>query len=337
MSDRNAYEGEMRLRRPYDTDDPEFSSLAEEVRSACLGAPGPEVQARHIQAIVEQARRIPEVPTVASGGVGRRSRPLGVLARLGAAAAILALLTGSLALAGVDLPILPDGTSDDSPAHESRPEPTREDATRSETAEAVQAAIRSSLPMLKVGDLSGCEFGAMVSAAARGVEPDTSGCEKSDSGEDEEPGAGRSETAQRVQAAIEVNLPLLHAGGISGCEFGAMVSAAAHGVEPDTSRCEKANLKAGADQTDSKAAKQKGSAAAEPSAPNQNTSPKQSHSKKEAAEGGAAGSSNEPGAKANKQGKTKAKGNDKGDVKAPGQGKGKGPPAGKPGGSSNGD
>ena len=325
MSGHDAYEDEMRLRRPYDTDDPEFSSLAEEIRSACRGAPGPDVEARHIRAIVEQARLSPEVPIAEPAVVRRTSKPVGVLARLGAAAAALAVLTGSLALAGVDLPVFPDS------AGESREKTGEADAAdgdenRSETAQRVQAVIEANLPLLQAGDISGCEFGEMVSAAARGVEPDTSKC--NNEGDDAEPELGRSETAQRVQAAIEVNLPLLHAGEISGCEFGAMVSAAARGVEPDTSKCEKNKLRAETDEAVSTDAKQKGSAAAKPSAPTKASKAADEAQGKKAAE--------EPAAKANNTDKAQTKVEDEDEF--PGQGKGKGaPPIGKPGGKSNGD
>jgi hypothetical protein len=343
MSGHGAYEDEMRLRRPYDTDDPEFSSLAEELRSACRGAPGPDVEARHIRAIVEQARLTPEAPIAEPNVVGRASKPVGVLARLGAAAAALAVLTGSLALAGVDLPVLPDRDSDT--AGESREKTAEADAAdgdenRGETALRVQAAIESNVPLLQAGDISGCEFGAIVSAAGRGVEPDTSKCngENAAEGDDAEPGPAQSETAQRVQAAIEVNLPLLHEGEISGCEFGAIVSAAARGVEPDTSNCDTATVKAEADEAVSEGAKQKGGSAAKSSAPKGSKTAGDSQGNKEGGGGDATGASEEPAAKANNKGNAKAKGKGTDEDKAPGLGKGNGaPPAGKPGGKFDGD
>ena len=333
MSDHGAYEDEMRLRRPYDSDDAEFSSLAEEIRSACLGAPGPDVQARHLQAILAQARAVAEVPVVEDAVVVRRAKPLGVLARLGAAAAGLALLTGSLALAGVDLPVLPDRASDDI-EETGVAEGGDDEDDRSETAVRVQAAIQSGLPMLQAGDISGCEFGAMVSAAARGVEPDTSKCTGDENGaEDGE--SPRSETAQRVHAALEENLPLLHAGDISGCEFGAIVSAAARGVEADTSRCEKADVKAEAEVESSNGAGAKG-AESEESAPSKGSKA----AGKSQGPGGTDGAeaSEEPAAKSKNQDKGKTKPKQQDADESPGQGKGKGaPPAGKPGGKSNGD
>jgi hypothetical protein len=241
MSDHNAYEDEMRLRRPYDTDDAEFSSLAEDVRSACLGAPGPEVEARHLRAIIEQVRWVPEAPVARPAGV-RRSKPLRVLAKVGAAAATLALLTGSLAVAGVDLPLLPEMKSDDSRAKGSAGEHAG-DEVRSEVAVRVQSAIQSSLPMLRAGSITGCEFQAAVSAAVRGEAPDTSGCAGVAEGDDNVLDPERSETSRNVQAAIEENLPRLHAGDISGCEFGAMVSAAARAIEPDITKCQRENTK----------------------------------------------------------------------------------------------
>ena len=182
MSDHDAYEDEMRLRRPFDTDDPEFSSLAEEIRFACRGAPGQDVEARHIAAMLEQARVTPDAPLAT--GQRRARRRVGVLARLGAAAAGLALLTGGLAVAGADLPGLPrlpggGPASDEASASDRQTGDVEEDiggGGRSETALRVQEAIEMNLPSLQAGDISGCEFGAMVSAAARVTEPDTSRC-----------------------------------------------------------------------------------------------------------------------------------------------------------------
>jgi hypothetical protein len=343
MSDHGAYEDEMRLRRPYDSDDAGFSSLAEEIRSACLGAPGPEVQARHLQAIFEQARRVPEVPVAEDAAVApfisdrKRAKPLGVLARLGAAAAGLALLTGSLALAGVDLPVLPDMASGNSEDAAGEGGAGGGEDQRSETAARVQAAIQSGLPRLQAGEISGCEFGAMVSAAARGLEPDTSHCTADDNnaGDSDSP---RSETAQRVHAALDENLPLLRAGDISGCEFGAIVSAAARGVAPDTSRCEASNVKARAEQGSSRGTGSKGTAGQKSTPAKGSEAAGKSQVNGKGAGADATGGPEEPAEKSENQDKGEAKPKQKDVDESPGQGKGKGaPPAGKPGGKSNGD
>ena len=296
MSDHNAYEDEMRLRRPHDTDDAEFSSLAEDIRSACLGAPGPDVQSRHIRAIIEQARRVPEVPVAPPAGV-RRSRPLGTLAKLGAAAAALALLTGSLAVAGVDLPIFAGRPPSDQRGNGGATESAGDDEVRSETAARVQSAVQSSLPMLRAGGITGCEFRAAVSGAALGEAPDTSGCTEATDGEADVPGPKGSETARNVQAVLEENLPRLHAGEISGCEFGAMVSSAARGVEPDTSECPMTKTKTEAESPPSKEAKKQSPAVTKGPPPRAGSKPspssKGAKSTKEKAGGkgkGAAGS-----------------------------------------------
>jgi len=334
MSDHNAYEDEMRLRRPHDSDDAEFSSLAEDIRSACLGAPGPHVQSRHIRAILEQARRVPEVPVASHAGL-RRSKPLRTLAKLGAAAAALAVLTGSLAVAGVDLPILAGRPPSDPRANGGAAESDGDDEVRSETAARVQSAIQSSLPMLRTGGITGCEFRAAVSAAARGEAPDTSACTEAADGEDDVLDPKGSETARNVHAALEENLPRLHAGEISGCEFGAMVSAAARGVEPDTSECPMTNTRTEAESPPPKEAKQKSPAVTEGPPPGSGSKPspntKGAKSTKEKAGGkgkGAAGNAAAGGVPENKASKGNAEAS-QGQAKGPGKGA---QPGGAPGG-----
>jgi hypothetical protein len=247
MGGHDAYEDEMGLVRAHDIDDPEFSSMVDEIRFALRRAPKAAVEARHISAMVEQARHSPVTPMAdLPGGRRRSSRPVRVLAKLGAAAAGLGLIAGGLALAGVDLPVLPDPTSDKAREQIDRSSAVDTADGRSEIAVRVQATIAAHLPSVRAGEMSGCEFGAMVSAAARGITPDSSHCRATtaESGE-----GGSSEIAQRVQAAIAANLRLLRAGDISGCEFGAMVSAAARGTTADPWHCKSKTAEGESDES----------------------------------------------------------------------------------------
>jgi hypothetical protein len=192
MSDRDAYRNEMGSLRPRDIDDPDLSALVEEVRSAYLREPDPEVGSRHLAAIVEQAQAVSAAPTTGPSAERKPiTRRLGLIARVGIAAAGFGLVTGGLALAGVNLPMLPDTASETASeavaadrAQETKgpsedvivPSAEQLSDEASDTAVAVLETIEANLPLLQDGDISGCEFGAMVSAAARDVEPDTSHC-----------------------------------------------------------------------------------------------------------------------------------------------------------------
>jgi hypothetical protein len=273
-----------------------------------------------MRAIIEQARVTSGVAMTGRVAVHRRARPLGLLAKLGIAAAGLALLTGSLAIAGVDLPGLPDRKPDGvqkAPA---------EDGTRSETSARVGSAIEANLPLLRGGDISGCEFGAMVSSAARDVEPDTSRCTEGDNGVDEVDGEP-SETARRVQAAVEGNLSLLHDGEISGCEFGAIVSAAARGVEPDASTCQATGSKKADGPTEVEDGDRNGPPDGRPSPPDGDSGDKKGTDDNDATE-----AAKKPADK-NKDRPNKT---DEGERATAAQGKG-GPPAEKPGSKAPGD
>jgi hypothetical protein len=259
MSERDANRDDMSFFHPLDIDDPDLGPVVEEVRTLFRRHPDPAVEARHVSAMIEVAKAAPGDLRVEAR---RGNRPVRPLARLAIVAAAFGLLTGGLALAGVDIPGLSDRVPDESsdqgaktkgdtrgaedstgevivPSVDQLPE-NAGDASRN-----VIATIESNLSLMHTGELSGCEFGAMVSAAARGAEADSSHCEGKETG-----GApdARSDTAQRVQAAIDTNLPLLHDGEISGCEFGAIVSAAARDVEPDDSKCGDENVEAGGSQ-----------------------------------------------------------------------------------------
>jgi hypothetical protein len=245
MSDHDAYPDEMGFRRVHDVDDPEFAALVEEMRAVYRRAPDPLVESRHIMAILAQSQR-----SLAEAEIGRPERRstkkrLTVMAKLSIATAGLGLLTGGLALAGMNLSPLPkvsseareavagsqprSGGENDAPGVGELPEGASDTAVR------VVSTIDANLSVLQRGEISGCEFAGMVSAAARLVEPDSSKCP--DEGTVQESPEEMSDTAERVLAVIETSLPQLKNGEISGCEFGAMVSAAARNVEPDPSRC----------------------------------------------------------------------------------------------------
>jgi hypothetical protein len=244
MTDGDAYQNEMGFLRPNDIDDSEFRAFVEEVRSAYRHAPDPFVESRHITAIVKQSQRTLAEPALLDRNPD--ARPLKLIARIAIAAAAFGLLTTGLAIAGVGLPILPDpaperareavATPNDQSDHETNsPSVDQLPENASDTAVGVVSTIEANLQMLQSDQMSGCEFGAMVSAAARGTEPASSHCP--DKGTVEEESEQGSEVAERVLAVIDANLPQLQKGEISGCEFGALVSAAARGVEPETSRC----------------------------------------------------------------------------------------------------
>jgi hypothetical protein len=258
MSDGDAYQDEMGFRRFHDVDDPEFAALIEELRTAYRRAPDPRVESRHIAAILAQSQRsIAEAEIVQPKRRSTTKRPT-VLAKLAIATAGLGLLTGGLALAGMNLSPLQRASSDTageaSAGSQQRPDGENdapgvgelpEDA--SDTAERVVSTIEANLILLQRGEISGCEFAGMVSAAARLVDPDSSKCP--DEGTMQESPEEKSDTAVRVLAVIETNLPQLKNGEISGCEFGAMVSAAARNVEPDPSRCSRSEEEAAAVDT----------------------------------------------------------------------------------------
>jgi hypothetical protein len=216
MSAGAAFHDEMGPLRRRDIDDSEFSELVEGIRAAFLRRPDRALEARHLAAIASEAKRIPLAPM-------ERTNRMGLLSRLIVVAAVLGLLSGGLALAGVDLPLFGDGNGAGGSAV---PSADRRPGSAGDIAVSVIEAIETNLPLLRDGEISGCQFGAMVSAAARGTEPDETHCSD-----------GSGETAERVLATIETNLPLLRERDISGCEFGAIVSAAARGTDPDPSHC----------------------------------------------------------------------------------------------------
>jgi hypothetical protein len=205
MTDRDAYRDDMSFLHPLDIDDPDLAPTVEEIRTLFRQPPGEAVETRHVAAMVEHAKAAPAVLRAERSPVGR---PIRLLARLAIVAAAFGLLTGGLALAGVDIPVLPDRASDK--AEEAVGEDAQEGETtaaasesRSDTAERVQAVIETNLPLLHEGQISGCEFGAMVSAAARDVEPDTSKCqgETDDGSQGSEASAKGKARAEEAKAA----------------------------------------------------------------------------------------------------------------------------------------
>jgi hypothetical protein len=94
----------------------------------------------------------------------RRKRTMRPLARIALSALVLTALTTGLALAGVDLPGLPDQAS----APESVPpgDSVQGEASLSNTAADVLATIEDRLDDLQSGTISGCEFGHAVATAA---------------------------------------------------------------------------------------------------------------------------------------------------------------------------
>src|SRR5918999_1642237 len=199
VTDRDAYRDDMSFLHPLDIDEPDLGPAVEEIRSLFRRSPSRAVETRHLAAMAEHAEAAPAVLGVERSPVGR---PIRLIARLGVVAAVFGLLTGGLALAGVDLPVFSDRSSDkakDAGAEEA------DDVSDSlsDTAQRVQAVIETNLPLLHEGQISGCEFGAMVSAAARDVEPDTSKCqgETDDGSQGSEASAKGKARAEEAKAA----------------------------------------------------------------------------------------------------------------------------------------
>ena len=111
-----------------------------------------------------------------------RLRAVRWAAKVGLAAAAVVLMTAALAFAGVNLPGTAAETAFqevlgvDLPNQSDAPDPAQLPPDASDTARRVLKVIQE---MRSGADWSGCEFGARVSHAARGLEgePDTSRCE----------------------------------------------------------------------------------------------------------------------------------------------------------------
>jgi hypothetical protein len=173
------------------------------LKDALAEAPGEGASRRHLAAIVQVAGEAATRGHVLDGRApldGSRSRRWSPVlrtrfVRVVAKALVLAVgasfLTVGLAFAGVvDLPevadealtkvgvILPEHVG--GPETESVPSTEQLPEDANETAFAVIGAIQTYLSQVQDGTISGCEFGALVSAAATGEVADTSHCAASD-------------------------------------------------------------------------------------------------------------------------------------------------------------
>jgi hypothetical protein len=165
------------------------------LKTGLVEAPGEEASRRHLAAIVWASSEAAATRSHARGsaqparsrargakrGIGLRGRLPGLVARAMVAAVALSFLTVGLAFAGVV--DLPDPAEDalakigvTLPESGSVPSTDQLPADADDTAVAVIGAIETYLPQLQEGTISGCEFGAFVSAAATGDEAEASHC-----------------------------------------------------------------------------------------------------------------------------------------------------------------
>jgi hypothetical protein len=156
-------------------------------------------------------------------------------------AASLVLLTGALALAGVDLP----GTAAETafakvfgvelPNQADRQAGTRPEELPDTAADTANAVLEVIGERRAGADWTGCEFGAAVSAAARGLEgePDTSHCVGSggDAGAMDEVGGGGSAGGRESENAAHAEDGLQRADEASGGAASAGAANAEHGLE----------------------------------------------------------------------------------------------------------
>ena len=209
--------------------DEDLRDLADFLTSATEALARPprsDVEAGHLTLLAAAARlRSHEAPTPASatprapiaGSTERsglmRSRTVRSAAKVAVATASIVLMTAALAFAGVDLPGTAAETAFQKVLGVDLPNQAGEHAgavpeelpeSASETAVAVLDVIRE---WRSGAEWNGCEFGARVSAAARGLEgePDTSHCAAGD-GEgdgDEADGVGGSAGSGKAANADE--------------------------------------------------------------------------------------------------------------------------------------
>lgn len=165
------------------------------LKTGLVEAPGEEASRRHLAAIVRASGAAAATRSHGRGSaqparsrargarrdIGLRGRLPGLVAKAMVAAVALSFLTVGLAFAGVV--DLPDPAEDalakigvTLPESGSLPSTDQLPADAGDTAVAVIGAIETFLPQLQDGTISGCEFGAFVSAAATGEEPDASHC-----------------------------------------------------------------------------------------------------------------------------------------------------------------
>jgi hypothetical protein len=177
--------------------DEDLRDLAEFLSSATRALARPpriDVEAEHLALISEAFRARSDAPDAAATltemrvNRSRARRGLTSLravrwaAKVGLAAAAVVLMTAALAFAGVNLPGTAAETAFqkvlgvDLPNQGDAPDPAQLPPDASDTARRVLTVIQE---MRSGADWSGCEFGARVSHAARGLEgePDTSRCE----------------------------------------------------------------------------------------------------------------------------------------------------------------
>lgn len=261
MNERDAYRGMKRFRhssleldrllgevdRGHSSGD--LSAMVERIRGASSQRPSESTETAHIETLVRESQSVRRELR----GSRIRNRPglrTSRLIRVTAIAMGLALLMAQFAVAsGLHVPGLSQasewagntlGIGDDTP------EPDQLPPAASDQARRVLAAINANQDLVKSGELSGCEFGALVTAASENTAPDFSDCPGRRGGEgiedDEIPSpdqlpSSASDGARRVLTAIQDNLPLLGTGELSGCEFGALVTAASQNTAPDFSDC----------------------------------------------------------------------------------------------------
>jgi hypothetical protein len=151
-----------------------------------------DVEAEHLALVSEAFRARSDAPNGATTEVGAgrshsrrglmRLRTVRWAAKGGLAAAAIVLMTAALAFAGVDLPGNAAETAFqkvlgvDLPNQGDEPDPAQLPPDASDTARRVLTVIQE---WRSGAEWTGCEFGARVSHAARGLEgePDTSRCE----------------------------------------------------------------------------------------------------------------------------------------------------------------
>jgi hypothetical protein len=182
-----------------DEDLRDLAAFLAETTGSLSGPPRSDVEARHLASLVEaigprsvDARRLP-LPLATRTGTPARSaerirpprhRAVRWAAKVVGAAAGMVVLTAALALAGVDLPGTAAETAFDSVGIElpnqnqaaaDAVDPAKLPAEASDTAVSVLTVIEE---WFSGAPWSGCEFGARVSHAARGLEgdADTSRC-----------------------------------------------------------------------------------------------------------------------------------------------------------------
>jgi len=177
-----------------DEDLRDLAGFLSSAAQALARPPRNDVEARHLELLSEAFRARSDAPNAAATRTGVRAnrtrarrglmrlRTVRWAARVGLATAVVVLMTGALAFAGVDLPGTAAETAFqnvlgvDLPNQGDAPDPAQLPPDASDTARRVLTVIQE---WRSGAEWTGCEFGARVSHAARGLEgePDTSRCE----------------------------------------------------------------------------------------------------------------------------------------------------------------